>query len=329
MVSNGIRTEEVSWKVMGVGVFGTLTYPDDGKQHPGVVLAAGSGPTDRDWCSPALPGNNGSGKLLAESLAGQGYVTLRYDKMASGPHAMENLPKFSGKLSMETHCEELAGALNALAAHECVEEGRVFALANSEGCIHAVNLQLSERRQKFSGLILTGAPGRAIGAVAHSQLAAQAQSLPDPGAAMAKYDEAVEKFLRDEPIPDDDQLPEGLKLMLNALSNPVNLPFSRELWTYSLPDHVKKIVEPVLVIIGKKDIQISWTDDGKMLEQALEGKENGAFAYPENANHVLKHEELPIGGISADYASAHYNSQDAELDEEALEIILEWLRDHS
>ena len=59
--------------------------------HSAVVFVAGSGPTDRNWCSPLLPGTNGSGKLLAEALASQGFVTLRYDKLASGPHVKENI----------------------------------------------------------------------------------------------------------------------------------------------------------------------------------------------------------------------------------------------
>ncbi len=36
------------------------------------MMVADSGPTDRGWCSLLLPGKNGSGKLLAETLAGEG-----------------------------------------------------------------------------------------------------------------------------------------------------------------------------------------------------------------------------------------------------------------
>ena len=108
--------------MLDIEIYGTVTYPDDGLAHSGIIMVAGSGPTDRDWCSPLLPGNNGSGKLLAEALATKGYVTLRYDKMASGPHVMENLPKFSGKASMESHCEEVAGAFSALISQDSVKK---------------------------------------------------------------------------------------------------------------------------------------------------------------------------------------------------------------
>ena len=137
-----IENREATWEVLDVPVHGTITAPADGDVHPAVVLVAGSGPTDRDWCSPLLPGTNGSGKLLAEGLARRGFLTLRYDKLASGPRVRENLPKFAGKVSMESHMDELAGAVQAAVAEERFDGRGLYALTNSEGAIHAVNYQL-------------------------------------------------------------------------------------------------------------------------------------------------------------------------------------------
>lgn len=66
MMRTKLLSREISWKVLDIEIFGTITYPDDNLSHPGIVTIAGSGPTDRDWCSPLLSGKNGSGKLLAE-----------------------------------------------------------------------------------------------------------------------------------------------------------------------------------------------------------------------------------------------------------------------
>ncbi|MDA4132233.1 MAG: alpha/beta hydrolase, partial [Thaumarchaeota archaeon] len=109
-----IENKEVTWKVLDVPVHGTITAPADKAARSAVVFVAGSGPTDRNWCSPLLPGTNGTAKLLAEALASQGFLTLRYDKLASGPHVRENLPKFVGKLSMQSHMEELSGAVETI-----------------------------------------------------------------------------------------------------------------------------------------------------------------------------------------------------------------------
>jgi alpha-beta hydrolase superfamily lysophospholipase len=47
----------------------------------------------------------------------------------------------------------------------------------------------------------------------------------------------------------------------------------------------------MLVVIGKKDIQVDWQTDGQLLEKANAQKPNVTFVYPENANHLLKYEE--------------------------------------
>jgi pimeloyl-ACP methyl ester carboxylesterase len=326
MADFALLSREISWKVLDIDIFGTLTYPDDGLSHPGIVMVAGSGPTDRDWCSPLLPGKNGSGKLLAETLAGEGYAIIRYDKMASGPHVRENLPKFAGKASMETHLQELAGAVSALASQTNVIKEKIYALTNSEGGIHAVNYQLSERNPKFRALVLTGAPGRSVKDIARSQLNALGKSYPNAGRILEKYDRAVNQFLLGNKMDIEDSLPEGVKLMLNSLESPNNLPFSRELWNYYLPEYLKKIREPVLIVIGNKDIQVNWKDDGKVLESTLADKGNVDFAYPENADHLLKHVDLPLEMMSAEFVAAHYNSDESHIDAEAVQIITKWLK---
>jgi hypothetical protein len=116
-----------------------------------VILLVGSGPTDRDWCSPLLPGSNGSGRLIAERLAENGFVTLRYDKAGSGVHAKENIQKFAGRVNMQYFADELHGAFEKLSGEDGVNMDLIFALTNSEGAIHAVNYQLGNF-EKISGV---------------------------------------------------------------------------------------------------------------------------------------------------------------------------------
>ena len=76
-----IENKEVTWKVLDIPVFGTITAPKGKEPRSAIILVAGSGPTDRNWCSPLLPGTNGSAQILAEKLARHGFVTLRYDRL--------------------------------------------------------------------------------------------------------------------------------------------------------------------------------------------------------------------------------------------------------
>jgi pimeloyl-ACP methyl ester carboxylesterase len=320
-----VRSEEVAWDVDGIAVRGTLTRPDGEGPFPGVVFVAGSGPTDRDWCSPLLQGTACSGRLLADALTREGFMTLRYDKRASGPHAAENARRMAGRISMQAHLDELAGGVEALLSDAAMDPARVFALTSSEGAIHALNYQL-EAEWRFAGLVLTGAPGRAIGDVARDQILAQVQGLPNGTVLMEHYDAAIAAFEAGRPVHVDPVLPEGMRMMLGGLATPINLPFARELWTANPAGLLARVREPVLVVIGRKDVQVDWEVDGRALEAAAGG--NVEFAYPADADHVLKHEDRPREDLDAS-ATARYNSEGRVLDAAALTVVTSWLSDHA
>jgi len=62
---------------------------------------------------------------------------------------------------------------------------------------------------------------------------------------------------------------------------------------------ITAVKEPILIVIGKKDIQVDWQADGKALEAAAKDRAV-SFFYPENADHVLKFEEKPRDKLSAE-----------------------------
>ena len=320
---------EVNWQLGSTTVYGTLVRPSGPGPFPAVVMVAGSGPTDRDWNSPLLPGSNGSARLIAEALARAGIASLRYDKRGSGPHARENVPLLIGKVSMQSHIDELAGAIHTIASHAYIRDNRIFALANSEGTLHVLNYQLHSPEIPFAGLVLTGPPGRAVGRVARSQLAAQASGIPNGDALLALYDAAIARFLAQEPITPDPALPEGVQMLLKGLETPANLPFARELWMVDAAPLLRQVDVPVLVIIGKKDIQIDWQADGEPLKLATAGHEEVTFLFPENANHVLKQELRPRSELVSAEIAESYNGPATHLDAQSLASILEWLATHT
>jgi uncharacterized protein len=326
-VSSG-ESSEVTWQMGDTSVYGTMVKPVGPGPFPAVVMVAGSGPTDRDWNSPLLPGTNGSARRLSEALAQAGFASLRYDKRGSGPHARENVPLLIGKVSMQSFADELARAAGILASQEYVRSSRIFALANSEGTLHALNYQLHSPAIPLAGLVLVGPPGRAVGTVAHSQLAAQAAALPNGDALLALYDQAIARFQAGEPVNPDPALPEGVQMLLKGLESPVNLPFARELWLADAAPLLSQVDIPVLVVIGKKDIQVDWQADGEPLKLAAAGQENVTFIFPENANHVLKQELRPRSELVAAEIAASYNGPDTRLDPQAMDDILKWLATH-
>jgi pimeloyl-ACP methyl ester carboxylesterase len=319
---------QVSWIVDEIAIQATLTVPSGKEPFPAVVFVAGSGPTDRNWNSPLIPGTNGSAALLARALTDLGFVTLRYDKRASGLHRKENAMRLMGKISMQAHLDELAGGVGLLAGRDDVNSRHIFVLANSEGCIHAMNYQIQATDSPFAGLVLTAPPARPVGIVARGQVAAQLNSVPDGDKWLAAYDAAMADFAAGHAANINQDLPEWLRNVLNALTNPVNQPFARELWVTDPASLLDKIKTPVLVVIGKKDLQVDWQADGGVIETLAKTHDNITINYPDNANHVLKHEPRAKSQLSAAEAANAYSADDSVLDSGALTAITAWLVAH-
>lgn len=321
-----IIESNVSWDLDGFEINGTLTYPEGTGSFPVVVMVAGSGPTDRDWNSPLIPGKNGSARLLANHLTGMGYVTLRYDKRASGSKAQENFKRLAGKISMQNHLDELSSAVEFACKKQNVDSRRIYALTNSEGCIHALNYQITQPKLPFSGLILTSAPARPVGEVAHEQIERQLKTVPNGEQWLAAYDAAINDFVSEKSVHIDANMPEFLRAAIQGIINPVNQPFARELWLADPSTQLVKVNVPVLIVIGKKDIQVDWQADGTVFEEIAKNHSNLTVEFAENANHVLKYEPRDRNKLNAVEVGNTYNADDRVVDQEVIGIIDSWLK---
>lgn len=315
---------ELSWPVDGITVYGTFTRPDRDGVFPAVVLVAGSGPTDRDWNSPLLPGTNGSGRLLGEVLADDGIASLRYDKRASGPHVRENLPALLGRISMRSHLDELVSAVDVLARQSFVDATRIAGLGNSEGCIHLLHYATSGQQVPLAGIVLASPPGRTFREVLLSQLSRQLQKADGGVELFALVEAAAARYSAGAPLDLDPRLPETVRRVLSSFETPANLPFARELWAEDVADSLPRAQLPVLVLIGQKDLQVDVHADGELLQRAAHRMPNVSFAFPANANHVLKEETRKTAEI-ATASSPGYNEPGTHLDPETVSIIVSWL----
>lgn len=319
------HSAEVSWQLDGIDMFGTMTRPDGDGPFPAVVMVAGSGPTDRDWTSPLLPGENGSAALLADVLAEAGFASLRYDKRASGPHVAENLPALIGRMSMQSHLDELVGAVDVLAGDPSVDAARIVGLGNSEGCLHVLHYVTGSPRTPFAGAILAAPPGRSVGAVLMMQLRTQLGLVPGGAELFPLVQEAAERYDAGEPMDPDPRLPEGVRMVLASFEAPANLPLARELWAEDATATLPRVRIPLLVLIGRKDVQVDAEADGAPLQAAAAGMPQVSFVFPENANHVLK-EDVRTPEERAAAPGGGYNEPGTRLDPEAVEDVLGWLR---
>ncbi|KAF0127529.1 MAG: hypothetical protein FD189_3 [Elusimicrobia bacterium] len=312
----------VSWNIGATTVTATLTLPAGPGPHPAAVFIAGSGPTDRDWNSPLSPGRNGTATLLAAELAKAGFASLRYDKRFLGPYAAGNMQVLMGRLSFESHAEEASSAASYLKGRGEIAPDRIYALTNSEGAVHALNCQL--RKKEFRGLVLTAPPGRPLNELLRAQIAAQVVSLPGSEEIMAGFDRLLERFEKGEPFSPEPSVPAPLNGFIQGmLYNPANLPFMRELLAADPARLLSGTDVPVLVLIGKKDLQVDWNADGGALEE--NAPEKASFIYPSDADHVLKHESRPREELTAE-AGLHYNAEGRVLDGTTADSIISWLK---
>jgi alpha-beta hydrolase superfamily lysophospholipase len=275
-----------------------------------------------------IPGTNGSGALLAYELSQRGFITVRYDKRASGLHMAENVQKMAGKISLPGHAAELSGGVQLLASHPDVNPAKIFVLTNSEGCVHALYYQNQKDILPFAGMVLTSAFARKAGDLAHSQIAAQLAAVPGGDVILSKYDSAIADFLADCPITIDETLPVGLQQVVMAITQPVNQPFSRELWIFDPVAELSKIKVPVLIAIGKKDIQVDWLADGSLFEKVAKEHKNITISYFDYANHVLKFEAKPREQLTPTEVMVSYGSADVMLDPETVNALTTWLQSH-
>jgi alpha-beta hydrolase superfamily lysophospholipase len=329
MNPNNLFTEEpVSWQVDDIEVQATLTRPAGEGPFPAVIFVAGSGPTDRNWTTPLLPGSNGSGGLLARALCEHGFITLRYDKRASGPHIQEHMKRLAGKISMQGHVAELAGGVKLLYGTPEVDPAKIFVLTNSEGCVHALNYQTQAGNFPFAGMVLTSPFARATGELARSQIATQLTPIPGGDALLSAYDAAITAFLTGQPVPPSETLPAGLQQVIQAVTAPINQPFSHELWIFNPLEKLAEITIPVFIVLGKKDIQVDWQTDGALFETVAQGHANITLTYFENANHVLKFEPKPREQLNPAEVTVSYGADDTLLDQEPVDTITAWLQAH-
>ena len=63
-----------------------------------------------------------------------------------------------------------------------------------------------------------------------------------------------------------------------------------------------------------------------IIEAISKTHKNITVAYPENANHVLKHEPRDRSQLTAAEVAASYNADTSVLDEETVTAITTWLK---
>jgi pimeloyl-ACP methyl ester carboxylesterase/uncharacterized protein YfiM (DUF2279 family) len=260
-----ITQEPVTLKTPTGEISGTLELPAARTPVPVALIIAGSGPTDRNGNSPAIPGANNSLRMLADGLAAHGIASVRYDKrgIAASRAAM------TGEQDLRfTHFIEDAEAW----VKQLRDDSRfstVTIVGHSEGSL--------------IGMVAA----REAGADAYVSLEGTGRKAADILAEQLKPQLPPELFAQTEGILNQlssGTIPNPPPTVLPMLFRPSVLPYLVSWFKYDPAVEIAKLAIPVLIVQGTTDIQTSM-EDVKLLAAA---NPKARFVSIEGMNHILK-----------------------------------------
>jgi pimeloyl-ACP methyl ester carboxylesterase len=274
---------------------GTLTLPAGAtKPVPVVLLIAGSGPTDRD-------GNSNSGlksdvfNMLADSLAHQGIAVARYDKRGSGT----NLVHAATVIKPQDHrfdfyVSDAVGFIRQLQTDR--RFSGVFVAGHSEGSLVGM---LAARQTNANGFISLAGAGRNIVDV----LKEQGRRLGNPAEIQGEVDSALDSLKQGYTVHPRNPI---LKRQLAPATQPGLISWMK----YDPATELNAYPKPVLIIQGRKDLQVSVADAERLnAARAASGQASTRLLLFNDMNHVLKN----VAGTSQADNFATYTKTDLPL----------------
>jgi pimeloyl-ACP methyl ester carboxylesterase len=267
----GIVEKEIGLSTSTGTLYGTLTLPPT-RVDQAALIVAGSGPTDRDGNSAALPGKNDCLKLLASGLARAGIASIRADKRGVGASA--TTPE--RELRLETFVDDGIAWLDRLKGLGGFSHTTI--VGHSEGSLVGA---LVARRGRVDAFISLEGAGLTAQDTLRRQLATQ---LPRP------LMDAAEDVMNDLAAGSEvDPLPEVLtsEPALAAMFRPSVQPYLISWFGYDPAAVLASLDIPILVVQGTTDLQVGLED----AERLAAANPRAQRLVIDGMNHVLK--EVP------------------------------------
>jgi len=267
----------------GVSLAGTLLMPlfSEIQYVPGIVLVAGSGPTDRDGNNPLAPERIDLLKDIAELLARNGIASLRYDKRGIGqstPRPRGSLEEQEAFFAWDNFVGDVEAAHAELLRHDEIKPYATALLGHSEGGLLALAASRTLAAKKLHALVLTATPGRRLDVILRAQIARDA-----PPSLRLPTDRAIAAILETGRVPTN--LPPALQLLFPLYAGP----FLQKLLSFDPASVLAESRTPCLLLQGGADRQVVPMADVQPLIDALRTRNvSGEAVVIPQVSHNLK-----------------------------------------
>ncbi|MGY1824667.1 alpha/beta hydrolase family protein [Geodermatophilus sp. SYSU D00079] len=289
---------------------GTLTLPDDSPgPAPAVLMAAGSGPLDRDSNHRRMRFD--VTRQLAHALAAGGIASLRYDKRGVGES-----PGDWRATGFSENVDDLGRAHAALAAHPGVDPARIVLAGHSEGALLAAALAARGGRvdDGVAGVVLLSTSATPGDELLRWQARQIAPTLPAPVRALLRL---FRTDLEAKVAANHARIRATTTDVARIGGVRVNARWTREFLDHDPRADLARLHVPVLALTGEKDLQVP-AADLDVLAATVPGPVE-AHRVPD-LTHTLRRQPGP----------ASLRSYRAELrspvDPEVLDTVVAWCR---
>lgn len=250
----------------GVTLAGTLLMPlfSEIQYVPGVVLVAGSGPTDRNGNNPLVRDRIDLLKDIAELLARNGIASLCYDKRGIGqstPRPRGSLEEQEAFFAWDNFVGDVEAAHAELLRHDEIKPYATALLGHSEGGLLALAASKALAAKKLHALVLAATPGRRLDVILRDQIARNA-----PPALRLPTDRAIAAILETGRVPTN--LPPELQILFPLYAGP----FLKSLLSFDPAAALAESRLTCLVLQGGADRQVVPMEDVQPLIDALRGR---------------------------------------------------------
>ena len=257
---------ELALPVEGLGP-GILTVPKGEGPFPAVVLIHGSGASDMD----ENVGNVKPFRDIAEGLAARGVAVYRFDKRT---FTFGLQPASDKSITLESESiEDAVNAVQLLAAQEKIDPDRILVLGHSLGgnAIPAIARALEGTPVKACGFIMMAASPRPLDVLTREQIDYLDSLGQIPEDQRQIYGDMLKEL---DKLQDIDSLPEDEPV---AGAYPA---YWKWLKDYDILQAADEIMQPVLLLQGEEDYQVTMEDFG-IWQEHFGKKENRTLkSYP-------------------------------------------------